>query len=676
MQKRADIQGLRALAVLAVVLYHLGVPVLRGGFVGVDVFFAISGFLITGKLYRELDATGTVDFQAFWLGRARRLLPNACATLLAVLVATAILLPAYRQVDVSWDVGAAGVFVSNFRFAAEALDYFKADLSASPVLHFWSLSLEEQFYFALPLAMFAVTLLPRGRRPQLLHALLWVVLILSAGASLIITPVNQPVAFFEPWTRIWQLAAGGLLAINFERAERLARPLTAPLSWAGLAMIAASIILLREGDYPGAWSALPTLGALLLLLTAPSNRTLGRVLSAPVAGWLGDRSYSWYLWHWPVIVFLMPMGPWSPVLAAILSLGVAALLYKYLENPVHHGHYSAIKPRIMLLSAGLLALVITGSAGLSAASTSVTSAANLAVLHDRDDMAPSYKDGCHQTGDNAQLPPCAYGAPAGPLVVLFGDSHAAQWLSALDLATKHAGLRLRSLTKSGCPPVAATVYNEQTKTPYLSCDTWRAEVMRVLTGPDRPAVVILAGETLFSLYDHGEKCPDPGACDPLYLHGLEETIDSLRAANIAVVVISDTPLAARGVLDCLAAGKGATLCGRARSDALEGYDFAPDLAKRYGPSVPVIDLTDEICEPSFCPAERGSTIIYRDFEHLSSTFAESLWPEFVPVLGRLSNWGLPVRNQHRTAECNDNTGRGNPSRLRQACRGARWLSKG
>jgi len=215
-RRRGDLQGIRAIAVAMVVFYHLELGWVPGGFVGVDVFFVLSGFLITRLLYSEAVRTGTIDLANFWLRRAKRLLPNAVLTLLFVIAAAWLLFAPYRWDAVSRDVISAAIFLSNFRFSSNATDYFHFDDPPSPVLHFWSLSIEEQFYFALPIALFLLLPVIRSRPRITVSILLATICLASFTASIVIGHHSQPTAFFGTHTRVWQLAAGGLLGIHLE----------------------------------------------------------------------------------------------------------------------------------------------------------------------------------------------------------------------------------------------------------------------------------------------------------------------------------------------------------------------------------------------------------------------------------------------------------------------------
>ena len=275
-----EIQGLRAISVLAVIWAHAELPGLPSGFTGVDVFFVISGFLITRLLLTELEQTGHIDLLAFWARRSRRLLPNALATLIATLIIAAFLFPGYDLTRLRRDVICAAFEVINFRFAGSHTDYFNTDVAASPLLHFWSLSVEEQFYAIWPLLVVGAGLAcRRGRHcAVVLLALIWCA---SFAASLILTTADQPVAYFHTGTRCWQLATGGLIAAGWQSVELLPGQLRAAMASLGLAAISAGFVLLDGIGYPGVSALLPTIGAAALLIgfeAAPASGNLRQLL--------------------------------------------------------------------------------------------------------------------------------------------------------------------------------------------------------------------------------------------------------------------------------------------------------------------------------------------------------------------------------------------------------------
>lgn len=643
--RRADIQGLRALAVLAIVFYHVGLPGFSGGFVGVDIFFVISGFLIVGLLLRELGASGNIDVVRFWSRRARRLLPNAVLTLLAVLVASFAFLPAYRIQDIAGDVLAAALFVVNFRFADRAVDYFRLDDPPSPILHFWSLSAEEQFYIALPLVFVAVAMLFARARHQAVTGLLGTLFLASLALSILVGRENPPMAFFHTETRIWQLALGGLVAAFVMTIElNVAAWIRACLAWLGAGAILASIILYSDTlAYPGHFALLPALGAAGLLLgtRSPAATLLNRVLSHRLAGWIGDRSYSLYLWHWPIQVFartLFPTG-FVEVFTLPLSVLVAHLVYAHVEQPFHKGRWSRFNSRRILASALatiLSVVVVAGWLQLSPDGVAFPEREQ-AVAAAIDDFGRNYADGCHLNFEQVAQPPCRYG-PAGAkhTVALVGDSHAAQWLEPLLSAATASDWDVVSWTKSSCPLADVRVWFVPRKVAYDDCDAWRRQIIEKLKGPDRPDLVIVANATNYSgwLLGSDMQVLTGFAADAARQKGLAATIDDLRASGVRVALLRDTPKAYTDYRICLASG--AAGCGRPRSEALAGADV--DYGFLYERTdVHLIDLTDLICGPEMCPAERDGLIVYRDSEHLTASFARTLAGSFEVLLKSVSS---------------------------------------
>lgn len=289
-----ELEGLRALAVASVFLYHLDSRLLPSGFTGVDVFFVLSGFLIGRKLLAEFDETGRIRLFAFTAARAKRLLPNAALVLLVVATATWLFLPPYRFTDIASDLTASGLFFSNFHFATEAVDYLRIGAPPSPVLHFWSLSIEEQFYLGLPALMLAVGLVLRRRQIEFVIGLVALIAVASFALGWSDLQSSQPAAFFETQSRIWQLAVGVLTGWSVARLGAfLDRPLSLCLAFAACTGLAWSTTML-VGAYPGPNALFPTLStAVLLFAMFCGLRTrLHQALASPVSRWIGNRSYS------------------------------------------------------------------------------------------------------------------------------------------------------------------------------------------------------------------------------------------------------------------------------------------------------------------------------------------------------------------------------------------------
>jgi peptidoglycan/LPS O-acetylase OafA/YrhL len=342
---RPDIEGLRAIAILAVVIYHAGIPGFAGGFVGVDVFFVLSGFLITGILVRELTQTGTVHLGRFWARRMRRLLPAAFLVLAATGLASAIWLPPAERGAAAQGIAASTLYGANWVFATQALDYLAADHALSPTLHFWSLAVEEQFYMVWPLLLLAVTWRARQDPARMVRRLLVAMVaicLISFAFSVLLTRAAQPMAFFASPPRFWQLGVGALLAIGWAGVARLPATAREVLAAGGLLLVAASIslmplVLAAGHTWPGVLALGPTLGT-ALLVAAGSETRVGRLLAIRPLAFIGQLSYGWYLWHWGVLVFWdHAVGPASMPQKGLLllgALGIAWLSLRFVENPV------------------------------------------------------------------------------------------------------------------------------------------------------------------------------------------------------------------------------------------------------------------------------------------------------------------------------------------------------
>ncbi len=751
---RPDLEGLRAVAVLLVLLYHARVPLVTGGYVGVDVFFVLSGFLITGLLIRELSGTGRVDFPAFYARRVRRLLPASALTLIVTIVAAAFLLPPVRLPDVAGDTVAAGLYVSNMRFAIQATDYLNSALPPSPVLHFWSLGVEEQFYLFWPalLAIVAGAAFRAGRRDVGLRRVgiaLAAVLVASLLFEVWLTGVAQPWAFFALPARAWELALGGLLALPVA-ATLVPRRLAPWLGWAGLALVVASGLVLNDATaFPGTAVLLPTLGSALVIAAglplslravplpaAPNLRAVGGSVRArrqaaprlPVAApapelpasltpaavlsrapmrYLGRISYSLYLWHWPILVipaaFVGGELPLPVRLAlAAAAVAVAGLSQRYVEDPIRHGRFVGLASRRSLAMAGALSLAVavssvsasalasarlgatgpeiggsitdvplpspaasppapngpaaTAGPGASLATSALASQpagptpvptlppppggpvpADLApsLSAAANDLPAIYADGCHLDIATVTPPRCAFGATSSPItVVLFGDSHAAQWFPALQRLASQHGWRLEPLTKSACTPVSVTVFNSILNRAYAECDQWRKLALARIAA-EKPDLVVVSTSIAYQLVVNGQRVSS-GTRPDLWSRGLATTMRALAASAAHVVLVGDTPRSVADPVSCLSQHLDNVLaCAVPFSEAVDEGQLALESGVATLTRAVFVDPTAWVCRTDPCTPVYGRFMTYRDQGHLTRTYASGLASELFAQLPSL-----------------------------------------
>jgi peptidoglycan/LPS O-acetylase OafA/YrhL len=655
---RPDVEGLRAVAIVAVLLAHAGVGLAEGGFVGVDVFFVISGFLITQVLVRELDATGSISLARFFAGRVKRLMPQVLAVIAAVAAASSLLLSPVRADAVASDVMAAGVYAMNWRLSASATDYFAAGDADRPLDHLWSLAVEEQFYVAWPLLLVVLAWVTR-RRPAGARGPLPAVLLLVAVTSLAFAVRHSAVApeqaYFSPAGRAWELAVGGLLALALPR-RRLGGRAAAGAGWAGLGAILAAVLLYDAGTaMPGVPALLPVLGAAALLAAgtsaAPALPTRG--LATRPARFVGRISYAWYVWHWPVLVFAAAGGPLSAAEGVAVTLGslVPALLtHRWIEEPLRRSKAHLRRPRAILIGAiAGPAVAVASGVALSASLTSPAAlrageaegAAQLqrtgslqesaTALRPRpvdaaEDRGKPYEDGCLVPEPATSSPPCAYGARRSPTtVVLFGDSHAMQLFPAVEHVALRRRWRLVNLTKAGCPPSAAAVVSPLSRRRYPECDAWRERALRRIEREERPALVLAAGSAHHQVLSGGKRLGGDAEVRAL-ADGWRPVLRRLRAAARNVVVMTDPPRVTFDVPACVSEHlRALRRCAFERSGAVARAQAVAGAARAV-PGVRVLDPTDQLCLADLCPSVIGDVLVYRNSGHLTASIAATLGP--------------------------------------------------
>lgn len=641
-----DVEGLRGIAILLVVAYHAGLSLVPGGYVGVDVFFVLSGYLIVGQLARELEATGRIDLPAFYARRARRLLPAAAVVILVTLLASLWLLPSRAMQGTASAGIAAALYVSNLYFGQRATNYL-ADESANPLLHTWSLSIEEQFYIAWPVALALLALAaPRIAARQ---RALWLTATFVAASfawAVVQQSLDASWAFLSPLTRAWEFGIGGLVAMTVRRTAPVGR-LTMVAGYAGAASILAAAALFGLRTRMPSWPALlPTVGTALVLWGAReySHAGVSRWLGGAWLRWIGRASYSWYLWHWPVGVltqfYLQRESLVVRVAAALASLALAEATRRWVENPVRFSPLLASRPRYALRLAAL-AVIATGLAGTAAHSWATFGTRRLADnrLAQAEQKPGIYHNGCFLDREEVESPPCVSGDTTSPrTVVLFGDSHAAQWYPALQPLARERGWKLVSLTKASCP-IAWTEGN-WSRMREDACMTWRASAMRRILD-SKPFVVITSsydGDVRLAANDVGRYAASDWA------DGLRHSLRVLDSAGINTVVLRDTPRPGFDVPACVASlerwqRSNPPFCAFERSTP-KARAVAEMLtqASQGLRHVTLLDLTETICPDRTCRPVRDDILVWRDRHHLTPAFSRhisaQLGRELEPVLSQ------------------------------------------
>ena len=708
---RPDIEGLRAVAVLAVVLYHGQIPGISGGFVGVDVFFIISGFLITGLLWREAKTTGTLRLRRFFGARARRLLPASATVAVITLIASTVLLPPLRVPTVIYDGIASSLYVGNYWFIIGQVNYFTDLLTPSPFQHYWSLGVEEQFYLVWPLLILGTAwLIRRVRRgiatdatasPRPYLVVLVLIAAVSFTLSLGLTYVAPTAAYFSLPTRAWELAAGGLVALSAGQWSRLPPRVATITGWAGLGIIALACIRLTSATpYPGEAALLPVVGAVLVIgagCAAPS-RGSGWLLGLSPMRAIGRISYSWYLWHWPVLVLAPmlvghPLGLPARVAAMLFSAGLAVLTLRLIENPLRFAPAVRNSPRrslglgaaatavavcvgVALLSVvptpvgrgapgvplTLTAAQVPAGSGIDAYDTAVQRAfsqVQTAVAASADLQAvpanlqpplaaaaaedkARWFDGCLRTPYQTGQPECAAGDTASPTrVALFGDSHAAMWNPAFQQVAKLRHWRLEMLAKAACPPVKVRVDTRFRRLVehFQHCEQWRSEILTRLRA-ERPQLVVVS---MWRAYGADESLTGFTPYDQAWTEGLAHLVRELRDMGSEVLVLGPVPSPHKSVPICVSGHlDDATACASTRSAAVNRSGIAAEAAATAAGGGHYVDLTDLFCAGDRCPVIVGNTLVYFDTAHLTAEYAGQL----APVMGALADRAL-ARSQHR-----------------------------
>lgn len=639
---RGDIDGLRAVAVIVVVGFHAGVPGFGAGFVGVDVFFAISGFLITGLLLREQQRRGRIDLGEFWARRARRLMPALVLVLISTLVASVGLLTALRWRAVAADSVWSALYVSNYSFALGTRGYFVESTAPSPFLHMWSLAVEEQFYVLWPLAMtLLICVASKLRRTVLtvMAAAVPVAVAISFTGSAVMSFRGTRWAYFSLPTRWWEIGFGVSAAVLVTRF-RPGRTQALALSAAGILLLAWSMFGVKSTTpYPGVAALLPTAGTVALLVagTGPEG-PIGRFLALAPLQWLGRLSYGWYLWHWPAMVlasaYVRTESVWLRSTAGLVALLLAMVTARVVERPIrfHPSLVASVRRSLSVSVIGIVAVVF-GALGLFGLHRRALSDPFLAHLQRVVQERQANESSCFVGGS-----PSDSGCDGdGPLLVLIGDSHAAHWSEAMASASSESDIPVLVRTRGGCPPwgfpVAATGRSESSDV----CTQFVADTFSYLS-ERRPSVVVISTASYQGRVLTSAGAPASRADESTIVRdAVERRLAMLLGLGASVGVLLDNPSVPFDPIECLARERESAPCDFDRDEGLadvQGMRRIESGAAR-AVDVPVFDGALGMCDGRRCETMVGGRVVYSDRTHLTTEYTASQEPalrEFVSGL--------------------------------------------
>jgi len=666
--QRPDIQGLRAVAVGSVLLYHLWPNRLTGGFVGVDVFFVISGFLIGSHLLRELESSGRIRLGRFWARRAKRLLPASLLVLLVVAAVSMVVVPLSQRRGVLDQVVGSAFYVQNWVLASKSVDYLAQGDAPSPIQHYWTLSTEEQFYILLPLllALVAVAIRRTGvpARVFVLPVLLLVTAV-SLAYSVHLTSAEPGVAYFSTGTRAWEFLSGALLACVAAPVNRVVRTI---LGWSGAAAILVTVVVYDGGTvFPGYSAALPVVGTLAVLAAVNTGPIALASRLRPVT-WIGDISYAVYLWHWPLIILLPYVTERELTTVEKLAIGVVTLVLAwvsttFVEDPVR------FSPRLLgggrpvkVVGAWMLACTVL-VAGLAVGGGQLAEAQRRSLEQQAEELVVGGDYSCLGAGavdgdtegcpdlndilvpdpssaadDDYNQPPCwaPYGEtePAictlGPpddaeptlRVLAIGDSHNNVYLPTYQQMARELDWEIDVTGRAGCS-WSLRPQADLNGARREECTTWKQNIADHLASVEPYDVILTTSLQIGSLVD-----PGPGETAE------EATVDSVRQAwesqierGSVVVALQDNPLARPDIVQCVEREgvRGADECALPLERAFAGYD-ALSAAVEQTPGSALVTIRDFLCDDVDCSPVVGNVVVYRDVSHMTQTFVRTLSP--------------------------------------------------
>lgn len=634
---RPDIEVLRAVAVVCVVIAHAGLP-LKGGFIGVDIFFVISGFLITQLLLRELAQNNTINLKSFYARRILRIFPMSISVILITFLASFFWLSPLQLVNYAYDALFAAFSGLNYRLAASGTSYFASTTLPTPFQHFWSLCVEEQFYLVWPLLILLISkFIPnRDYFKKFINLILFFIIVISLYLSYKVTGESQPWAYFGLHTRAWQLAIGALVANNIGLFAFIKKLWATIGSWVGFGILILSLVLINDlTPYPGLWAILPTAGTAILIISGVnlSRFSFESVFANPVTRWIGGISYSWYLVHWPIFIFAFynlgdKIQNMDRILLIFISLFAAFACNKLIENPIRFN--TDLKNNLVKtyrLGTALVLIPMLIASGIIFAKTRDLETKNIISAQAESQIISKIQEGITLTklpeivtpaleiasNDFAfrscfleppdifieNNPSCVFGDKnSSKVMVLTGDSHAHQWLEAFSNIASKRGYKLLNFTKSSCPMAQHGGYKE--------CSEFRTFVYEQIT-KIKPEIIITTslnyGSSIESTYT--------------------QFLTMLKSNSKNVVRLVDNPLPPSFIPDCLAKNKdNIQNCTFKREQGIRSPEIQKmenQVAVELG--VSTIDPIDLICT-EICPPVVDNIIVYMDQSHITNTYGK------------------------------------------------------
>jgi peptidoglycan/LPS O-acetylase OafA/YrhL len=638
---RPEIQGIRTIGALLVAVFHIWGGRVSGG---VDVFFVISGFLIAGSLYREIETTGTIGIFSFWGRILKRTAPLAYLVLTLTLLAAFLWMPRARVNGFLVEILYSAIHLENIKLMMNAVDYLAREEAPSPVQQFWALSVQMQFYVIWPFLLLAATSLSKKHRSYgSVVATLVCVFLASFAYSVIETGRNPSQAYFNMLARVWEFTLGGIIAVILPQLK-LSSSARLCAGWIGLlAIVSCGFVFSRSAHFPGYVALWPTVGAALVLISRDSRSRLGvdRLLASKPFVTLGDISFSFYLWHWPVLIFVMliqartKVGLFGGLSAIGIALCGAYITMRWFEQPVMRSQIGQRRAWHLHAMAALLAVPVVALSALWLVTNQMAEISQKEVVERRLQdypggehpiaLATTVKAGipiyptpaavkgkhanrCQQNEKDPEVRTCDYGVITGArkTIALVGGSHAEHWLPALEKLAYEHKWRIVAVTKSACPFVPVRKGNP-------SCEQWNRDVHGILARIKPDAVFTTSTR-------RGTISAKPNEYLPV---GYLEQWERLAESGISVIAIRDNPKMEQGVLECVEANAhDIAKCSLPRM-RLIGTDPSILLSSKPG-NVSFIDLTDRFCDERLCYPVGGNVLIFRDTHHITIEYARTL----------------------------------------------------